>query len=80
MTEICVIVYAYIGGKNGLLSLEVQRKELRRLQFLSEQLQKEIDEIEGEISEWEAGDFYKEKVAREQLQLARKGDKLFYIE
>jgi len=28
---------------------------------------------------WQTDDFFKEKVAREQLQMARKGDELFYI-
>jgi hypothetical protein len=39
----------------------------------------EIEQLEQEIYAWQTDDFYKEKVAREQLQMARKGDELFYI-
>ena len=42
-------------------------------------LQKEMVSLECDIASWETDDFYKEKVAREQLQMARKGDILFYI-
>ena len=59
--------------------LSVQKKERVALEMQLKQLQKEIDALEEEIYVWQTDDFYKEKIAREQLQMARKGDKLFYI-
>lgn len=78
MIEMCVFGCMYIFGKNGLQLLDVQKKELHALRTILEELQKEVVGIESEMSAWQAYDFYKEKVAREQLQMARKGDKLFY--
>ena len=45
----------------------------------TDQLQQEVKTIQEDIDLWKTDDFYKEKIAREQLQMARKGDKLFYI-
>jgi len=74
-----VLVYLYFFEKNGLQMLSVQKKERVALEMQLKQLQKEIDALEEEIYVWQTDDFYKEKIAREQLQMARKGDKLFYI-
>ena len=40
------------------------------------QLKNEIAQLEKEMYAWQTDDFYKEKIAREQLQMARKGDEL----
>ena len=74
-----VLVYLYFFEKNGLQMLSVQKKERVALEMQLKQLQKEIDALEAEMYVWQTDDFYKEKIAREQLQMARKGDKLFYI-
>jgi cell division protein FtsB len=77
--EMCVFGYIYLFGKTGLQLLSVQKKELIFLELQSAQLQKEIDILESDIYVWQTNDFYKEKIAREQLQMARKHDKIFYI-
>lgn len=77
--EMCVFGYMYLYGKNGLQILQGQKKTLLVLEGEVAQLQKEISLLENDIYVWQTNDFYKEKIAREQLQMARKGDKLFYI-
>jgi len=77
--EMAAFGYMYLYGKNGLQLLQQQKKELELLQMQIVQLQKETDLLEADIYVWQTNDFYKEKIAREQLQMARKGDKLFYI-
>lgn len=79
IAEMFVFGHMYVFGKNGLQMVRVQTKQLQSLQGTVDQLQKEVDALEGDISMWETNDFYKEKIAREQLQMARKGDKLYYI-
>src|SRR5579872_637638 len=77
--EMCVFGLLYIVGKNGLQLLQKQKQELQQLNTHMLQLQSDISLLENDIHVWQTNDFYKEKIAREQLQMARKGDKLFYI-
>ena len=79
MVEMVVFVHLYIFGKNGLQLLQVQKKQLQELQATAQTLHNDVELLEQEIFAWETNDFYKEKIAREQLQMARKDDKLFYI-
>lgn len=71
--------YLYFFGNNGMQTLEKQRATVVGLQKNIVVLKGEIDQLEHEIYAWQTDDFYKEKVAREQLQMARKGDEIFYI-
>lgn len=77
--EMIVFGYVYMYGKNGMQVLHKQKKVVAQLQSTVDQLKKEIAVVESEIELWQTDDFYKEKVAREQLQMARKGDEIFYI-
>ena len=79
LAEMALFTHMYVFGKSGLQLLRVQKIQLTELSITVAQLQKEVGVLESEMNEWEIHDFYKEKVAREQLQMARKGDKLFYI-
>jgi cell division protein FtsB len=78
VVEMVAFGYMYLFGKNGLQVVHEQNKVLVLLQQTVDQLQTEIDGLTSDIMQWETNDFYKEKIAREQLQMARKGDKLFY--
>ncbi len=71
--------YLYIFGNNGMQALGVQRAIVLDLEKNVAQLKDEIELLKNDIYAWQTDDFYKEKVAREQLQMARKGDELFYI-
>jgi len=77
--EMCTFGYMYLCGKNGLQLLQKQKKDLSVLEHECTQIQKEIDTLQQDIFVWQTNDFCKEKIAREQLQMARKDDKLFYI-
>jgi cell division protein FtsB len=79
LLEMAIFGYVYMYGKNGFATLQVQKRVVEQVQKNVEQLKKEIAIIEEEIVAWQTDDFYKEKVAREQLQMARKGDEIFYI-
>lgn len=79
IVEMAAFGYLYVCGKNGIQILQKQKAAVADLQTNVVQLKKEIDQLEGEIYAWQTDDFYKEKIAREQLQMARKGDELFYI-
>jgi len=71
--------HIYFFGSNGIKSLQTHKRVVQDLKKDIMVLDEEIAQLEKEIYAWQTDDFYKEKVAREQLQMARKGDELFYI-
>jgi cell division protein FtsB len=79
MVEMIGFGYLYFFGNNGMSVLQKQREDVVALRQLVVQLQGDVDQLENEIYAWQTDDFYKEKVAREQLQMARKGDEIYYI-
>jgi cell division protein FtsB len=77
--EIIVCGHLYLFGNNGITTLQNQKNIVINLKQEITQLQNNIIQLKEEIHTWNNDDFYKEKIAREQLQMARKGDELFYI-
>jgi cell division protein FtsB len=79
MAEMTALGYLYFFSTNGIEALQKQRAVVTHLEKNVVELKKEIEHLEQEMHAWQTDDFYKEKIAREQLQMARKGDELFYI-
>ncbi|HSC24766.1 MAG TPA: septum formation initiator family protein [Candidatus Babeliales bacterium] len=79
LLEITLFTQLYFFGPNGIVELRNQEKVVFTLKKTIDTLREEVIKVEKEIHAWQTDDFYKEKVAREQLQMARKGDELFYI-
>lgn len=77
--EIIVYGHLYLFGSNSITTLQNQKDIVLTLKQEITQLQNNIIQLEQEIHTWNNNDFYKEKIAREQLQMARKDDELFYI-
>ena len=79
IAEMATFGHLYLFGKNGIQFLRKQQAVVVDLQKNVTVLKDEIDQLHNEIYAWQTDDFYKEKIAREQLQMARKGDELYYI-
>lgn len=77
--EMAAFGHLYFFGNNGIKALQNQKGVVVDLEKNIIQLKNEVVQLEQEIYVWQNDDFYKEKIAREQLQMARKGDELFYI-
>ena len=77
--EIFVFIGAYLFGPSGLQAMRQLEKENKKLDFEIVQLQEEVDSWEKKITLWKSDDFYKEKVAREHLQMVKAGDEIFYL-
>lgn len=77
--EVCVFVGVYLFGPSGLQTIVRLKHENRQLDQEIEQLQARVAVAEQKLAVWQSDDFYKEKIAREQLQMARKGDEIFYL-
>ena len=79
LLEMAAFGHVYFLGNNGIAALQKQKNVVVDLKNNIVQLDNEVARLEKEIYAWQSDDFYKEKIAREQLQMARKGDELFYI-
>ena len=79
LTEMAAFAHMYFFGANGIAVLQSQKNVVVDLKNNIHHLDAEVAQLEKEIYAWQTDDFYKEKIAREQLQMARKGDELFYI-
>lgn len=77
--EILVFTIVYFVGPQGIQTLWRLQGENDELANQINGLHTEIDSLQGKIVAWNTHDFYKEKVAREQLQMARKGEQIYYI-
>ncbi len=79
IAEMITFGYIYVCGKNGLQSLYNHQNMVMDIKQDIMFLDQEVVLLEKEINVWQSDDFYKEKIAREQLQMARRDDELFYI-
>ena len=77
--EIIIFAGFYIGGPHGLLVQRALERENRELLLETQKIQNELLALNDSIAQWDAHPFFKEKIAREQLQMAREGDQIYYI-
>ena len=77
--EILVFVAMYLFSSQGLRVLRSMKKENKKVADAVGVLRSEIKELEGKVAEWENNSYYKEKIAREELQMARDNDEVYFI-
>ncbi len=77
--EIVFFVTMYVMSPEGLTSVQNKKMENKQLASRVETFTKEIQKLEEETKRWETNPFYREKVAREQLQMARPTDEVYYV-
>jgi hypothetical protein len=77
--EIVFFVTMYLVSPDGLTALQNRKLENKRLVQLVDVLGEEIKKMEQEVKQWEQNPFYQEKIAREQLQMARPTDEVYYV-
>jgi len=78
--EIVIFVGVYLFGGNGLQYLTRLKSENSTLYFEILSLKKDISNLEKQIEDWQSNDFYKEKYARERLQMAKKGEVIYFLD
>lgn len=59
----------------------IKKQEQREAEYLqiTHTLNEQILELTQQIEAWNTDPFYKEKIAREQLQLARPNDEIYFV-
>lgn len=77
--EVLIFFGYYFCGKQGLHHIWHLQAENNEFEQSLAGLNVEIAALEHEIHEWSTQPFYKEKMAREQLQMAYAGEQIYYL-
>lgn len=79
ISEIFIFGYFHIYGTHGWKVLQLYKKQNDDLLQKIHYFEKEISKLEDQLYDWETNSFYKEKIAREQLQMARDNEEIYYF-
>lgn len=77
--ELFVFGWLYMYGTHGIAALEQLEKENREVGEKIHHVQQEIDALHTTIIAWQNEPFYKEKMAREDLQMAANDEIVFIL-
>ena len=77
--EIGLFGLYYLLGPMGTQYLQKIQHDQQELQTEKESLSKQVNALAQELNSWQKTDFFKEKIAREKLQMSRPGDKIYYL-
>lgn len=77
--EIIIFTVIYYYGPHGLKVINDLNHDNRKLEKNIDLLKFEINNLEDEINKWEKEPFYKERIARELLQMAREDEEIYII-
>lgn len=69
----------YYYGQKGVGAISEMKHNNVLCENRLKELKAKIAAYEYEIDQWNLSTFYKEKIAREQLQMARHNDVIFYL-
>ena len=77
--ELIVFTGVYLFGAQGIQRVWRLKKEIVIIEEEIGQLHSETTAINDRIVSWNSHSYGKEKMAREQLQMARTGEEIYYI-
>ena len=80
MLEMSALFLYSLLGPSGLFSLQEAQKNNIVLLAELKTLQHENNHLKETIQDWHTYPFYKEQFIRERLQMAKKDEKLYYIQ
>jgi cell division protein FtsB len=77
--EIVIFTFYYCFDAHGIWHLQKKQQEIAGLEDEIKGIKQEIHSLEQKIAQWNTHPFYKEKIAREQLQLAHPHEKIYFL-
>lgn len=78
--EVICFFWFYFFGAQGIMQLLKRNNYNQQLGKKIEVLQDELKALEYSINEWQVNSFLKEKMAREQLDMARPNELIYVIQ
>ncbi len=79
LVELAIFSWIYFFGLHGFYNLIELRSDSDRIEKKLVCKKADIAMLKEQIIAWNVHSFYKEKMAREQLQMARNGELIYYI-
>jgi cell division protein FtsB len=80
VTEIVFFAGSYLFGNNGLSAVRRLTQEITQIEKDVLVLTQETKSLDKVIAQWsEKNSFFKEELARNLLQMARKGDQIYFV-
>lgn len=79
VVEIILFMIVYFFGTQGLNVVLKMNQENARISSENRQIEEEVEALKKTVSLWKTDPFYKEKIAREQLHMARPGDEIYFL-
>lgn len=76
--ELILFGYVLMYGSHGVQALSTIERENKGILEKIEVIEGKIAHLQQAIQEWDHYSFYKEKIAREELHMARKDDIIYY--
>jgi len=78
-SELMVLGLFYIFSPHGVQAITTLQRECTEVEQHIMRIKQDILEIEREMVAWHNDNFYKEKIAREQLQMARADEEIYLV-
>lgn len=78
--ELFVFFGFYLLGSNGLASLLKLKKDIYQSSLQLDELKHEVTQLVETLALQSKHPFFQEKIAREQLQMARKDEEIYLID
>jgi cell division protein FtsB len=78
--EIIVFLSIYLFGPQGIWTFQKLAEENKVVEHAIQGVKAEIAGLDKQITACKSDAFYKERIAREQLQMARKDDVIYYLD
>lgn len=79
ISELLLFGYGYVYGTYGLYAIKIVSSQAVGLKNQIDGIKEKIKTIEAQCNQWQAFPFYQEKLARQRLNMARKGDEVYYV-
>jgi|GEM_PF-1541900 len=77
--ELTITAASFLFGPQGLKALRNLRHEQNTLQQSINSTTIDIKQMETRIAQWQSSTFYREQLAREQLQMAYADEIVYYV-
>jgi cell division protein FtsB len=77
--EILTFTVFYLFGGNGRQAISALLEQNQDIVHDIKLLTQEVESLQSELNRWNTDMFYKEKIAREHLQMAYPGEELYVI-
>lgn len=79
IAEIILFSFVYLFGPHGMHTLQEIQQDIEQIEQKQQNITASLQTLRGQIEAWQMNDFYKERAAREQLQMARADETIYYL-